>query len=66
MRELKGGSEKGRLKVGEVRVFDLMADPENEMEYEEGVNKDEFSRILDKAAQPIKDEAQSDLGQSGT
>jgi len=66
MRELKVTNVKGKLKIGSIRAFDLLADPENKIEVDTGITKDEFFAILDKASQPIKREAESDSEQSQT
>lgn len=60
MRELELISDEGEMK-GRIRAFDLLADPENENEVGQGITKEEYYDILDKASQPINPKLPSDL-----
>ena len=63
MRELEVTDKQGIFKEADVRVFIL--EPGDSISVDdEGITKDEFFEVLDKASQPIKDEAKSDSEQS--
>ena len=60
MRELKVTNVKGKMNIGSIRAFDLLAEPKNKIKVETGITEDEFFAILDKASQPIKRKSESE------
>ena len=55
MREFQVENVKGELEIGNIRVIDLLAEPENKIK-NDGITPEEFHAILDKASQPVKKE----------
>lgn len=54
MKEFKISKSEGELEIGSIRIVDLFQDPDKVINLREGVTKQEFFDVLDKASQPIE------------